>query len=317
LNNKRNLINNNHGFSLIEIMIAISMLALITLAIISIQSNSRNTKDRVVNEDRALLQVETAFERFDWDFSHIYSPMYFSHEARFNPMGSPEEKQFFEQQQLKNARNERFGLTSFDNLPVPTFTYPDKQTLIFFTLANRRKIRDEKTSNFAWVKYTLEKDDSADASANSQMWVRYFSTEDPFSEDAINWGKIRKQILLRNVTGLKMELWGENMKKWFSDAGAVDKSANLIRGIKLTLNWLDFNGIEETFTRVFTPLFPYFKPEDMYQYLNSNPTSPGLGGGFPGGGNNSNPTNPGNRNSPGGNAPRSNPFNFPSPRGGR
>jgi prepilin-type N-terminal cleavage/methylation domain-containing protein len=72
------LVFNQRGFTLLEILIAITLLAFITLGVVSITEDATNTKDRTIEINKNNLQVETAMSRFEWDFSQIYSPLYFS-----------------------------------------------------------------------------------------------------------------------------------------------------------------------------------------------------------------------------------------------
>ena len=76
------------GFTLIEILIAITILSFITIGVVTITENSMLTKDRTTQLNADNLQIETAMSRFEWDFSQIYSPMYFSSPMNFNQTGT-------------------------------------------------------------------------------------------------------------------------------------------------------------------------------------------------------------------------------------
>lgn len=69
---------NQSGFTLLEILIAITLLAFITLGVVDITDNAAATKERETERNANNLQIETAMSRFEWDFSQIYSPLYFS-----------------------------------------------------------------------------------------------------------------------------------------------------------------------------------------------------------------------------------------------
>lgn len=69
---------NQSGFTLLEILIAITLLAFITIGVVDITDNAVATKERTTEINENNLQVETAMSRFEWDFSQIYSPLYFS-----------------------------------------------------------------------------------------------------------------------------------------------------------------------------------------------------------------------------------------------
>ena len=179
---------NNRGFTLIEILIAITLLAFITLAVVSVTENAFLTKDRTTELNKNNLQIETAMSRFEWDFSQIYSPLYFSTVMNLNQnntnqfgndggatngivqdqggaqgtqgatqggINSPMMQQYFEQLVTRFERNEHFSSVSKEGFPVPRFYSPDKSTFEFFTSSNRRKLENTKQSHFAWVRYAL------------------------------------------------------------------------------------------------------------------------------------------------------------------
>jgi len=180
---------NNRGFTLIEILIAITLLAFITLAVVNVTENAFITKDRTTELNKNNLQIETAMSRFEWDFAQIYSPLYFSTVMTMNQnnanqygndgsttgivgnttgtaqgaaqqgvqggMNSPLMQQYFEQLVTRFERNEHFSAVSKEGFPVPRFYSPDKSTFEFFTSSNRRKLENMKQSHFAWVRYAL------------------------------------------------------------------------------------------------------------------------------------------------------------------
>ena len=67
-----------NGFTLIEVIISITLLALMMVYMVNIIDNSIKTKESVLAEDKDFMQIETALARFDLDFSQIYSPLFFS-----------------------------------------------------------------------------------------------------------------------------------------------------------------------------------------------------------------------------------------------
>ena len=246
-------------------MIAIIILSFITVSIVTIQNNSQDTKNRVVEEDKYKLQVETAFSRFEWDFSQIYSPLYFSHHMRDDEY-EPESMRILRQKVLQEqSNNTQFSTLSYENLLIPDFKYPEKHTIEFFTSSNRRKIKDIKQSRFAWVRYSLEKDEDNENAKGKNMWVRRFNPQDPFNPEGFNWEDIKAQVLLRNVEKISFEYWSRKRNKWVDNVSLVQNAKNIIYGIKVILEWVDADGFEQTFIRVYRPNFPYFIPEDMYE----------------------------------------------------
>lgn len=82
-------VSDQKGFTLLEILIAIVLLAFITFGVVSVTENAMNTKDRTTETNANNLQIETAMSRFEWDFSQIYSPLYFSTVMNYQNLNNP------------------------------------------------------------------------------------------------------------------------------------------------------------------------------------------------------------------------------------
>lgn len=185
---------NQSGFTLLEILIAITLLAFITIGVVDITDNAVATKERTTEINSNNLQIETAMSRFEWDFSQIYSPLYFSTVMNLNQNAtnigndggvnaggdqggevagvvagatagatagaqggaiSPMLQQYYEQLVQRFERNEHFSAVSKEGYPIPRFYSPEKNVFEFFTSSNRRKLENQKQSHFAWVRYAL------------------------------------------------------------------------------------------------------------------------------------------------------------------
>src|SRR5690606_15709908 len=85
------IFHSEQGLTLLEIMIAIVLLAFVMFGVVAITENSQNTKDRTVQTDRDNLQIETAMARLEWDFSQIWSPLYYSQKfaGNLDPQNNP------------------------------------------------------------------------------------------------------------------------------------------------------------------------------------------------------------------------------------
>lgn len=271
------------GFSLIEILIALTVLSLILLATISISNNSQNTAENVVKEDRDTLSIETAMARFEWDFSQIYSPLYFSHKIDPEQM-TEEEGEIYNQIIDTYQSNERFSQVSYDILPIPLFQNPEKSEFIFFTTSNRRKFQDAKESNYSWVRYYLEtaeietneaqaavgekaKGEDAPKIEANQILMRQVINRDVFNSEQFQWDDVKEQVLLRNVESLKFEFWKPDTEKWINDLAVIKNGVHKIHAVRLTIDYVDLNNFPKQTIRVFRPLYPQFEPENMYDYL--------------------------------------------------
>lgn len=249
---------NHSGLSLLEILIAMTLLAFVMFGVISVTTDSTETKDRIVAEDREYMSVETAFTRMDWDFSHIYSPLFFG--QRFVIKDNEQEKYLNLIERLQV--NKQFTAIDEDGRPIPLFENPESYTFEFFTASNRRKFEDQRQSNFAWVRYTLIDEDRDDSSINSEQsgskaLVRYYNANDPYSIDRLIIDEIKPQVLLNNVEELKFSFWDINKKDFVSSLDQVVDGFSKIYGIKVEVIIKDSLGVKRTLTRVFRSLFPY------------------------------------------------------------
>ena len=68
----------NAGFTLVEVLIAITILSFISFSTYKMVDSNTDTKERVVKEDQVTIQGLTAIGRLDSDFSQIYNPLYFN-----------------------------------------------------------------------------------------------------------------------------------------------------------------------------------------------------------------------------------------------
>lgn len=184
----------NRGFTLLEVLIAITLLGFITLGVVSVTDNAIITKDRTTELNKNNLAIESALARFEWDFGQIYSPLFFSTVLNMQsnsqnpsatsdnnndgvddltgnpivPQGgqpggqpaapvppNPQLQQYYEQVIERMQQNEHFLALSKEGLPIPRFYAPERNVLEFLTASNRRKTENVKQSSFAWVRYGL------------------------------------------------------------------------------------------------------------------------------------------------------------------
>lgn len=246
------------GFTLVEILIAIVILSLLMLSIYNIVDNSTRQKDYVQREDRQLLQVETALNRFSIDFSQIYNPLFFS--------GKPQKAKKTgndDYQQKGFVPTDRFSGLTIKGYPIPVVDDPDKNSIIFMTSSNKRKIQDSKQSNYAWVHYTtrsaeLDADelDKERLSKGGLEFIRYFIPQNPY-ETEFEWDKHKPQLLLRFVKKLEFEYWDSKKKKYISSLRYLP-SKDTVRAVKIKLTWIDANNLEQELEETFRTIWPYF-----------------------------------------------------------
>lgn len=304
-------VSNQKGFTLLEILIAITILAFITLAVVNITENAVLTMERTTEINKNNLQIETAMSRFEWDFSQIYSPLYFStamnlQQASGTDMSgfgnpgettppvaaqppatvNPQMQAYYETMLQRYQLNEHFSGVSKEGIPIPRFYSPEKNIFEFFTSSNRRKMQNLKQSHYAWVRYSLadnpnpnpDKEENPNVPKSLKNLMRYFTADDPYDDKRINPedSRVKGAILLENVETLEFQFWNPNRKAWETSLRSVPNGENSIRGVKVSVAWYDSAGIKRTTERVFRTLWP------MSVINDPAPTAAPTGGSTPG-----------------------------------
>lgn len=301
------------GFTLLEILIAITLLAFITLGVVNITENAALTMERTTEVNKNNLQIETAMSRFEWDFSQIYSPLYFSTVMNLNPQANsyptedsipgqggtqshaagPELQNYYEQLVMRFERNEHFSGVSKEGMPIPRFYAPEKDVFEFFTTSNRRKTENVKQSHFAWVRYSLAPPDSSTKNNDDSMvklppglknLVRYFSADDPYADQRLNIDdstKVKGAVLLENVEKLEFHFWDFQRRKWETSLRNIQGGEGLLRGVKVTITWYDYSGNQRSVSRIFRNHWPMVVPQDPVQRPGTAAPGPGSSPGTP------------------------------------
>ncbi len=307
---------NSRGFTLLEILIAITLLAFISIGVVQITENAFNTKDRTTEINKNNLQIETAMSRFEWDFSQIYSPLYFSTQMNISfasgnndangdgiddmtgqpvqniQQVSPELQNYYQQLITRFEQNQHFSGISKEGLPIPRFYFPEKNIFEFFTSSNRRKVENARQSFFAWVRYTLaepvEKPDTgveknSAIPAGLKSLVRYYTADDPYDDKRIDPNSgvstIKAAVLLENVESLEFQFWDYQRRRWETSLRNIQQGEGLIRGVKIIISWYDSAGLKRSQTRIFRNHWPMVVPQEAVAPMPAASGTTGTGGG--------------------------------------
>ncbi len=263
---------NKWGFTLIEILIAIAILSLIMLALYTIVHTSTTSKDRTITEDRGFMQIESALDRLEFDFMQMYSPLFFE---ALRKQGEEEDTH----QQFNDQTSEKFKSKTVNDTNIPIFDAPDRQTLIFIAVSNRRKTSDIKQSNFVWIKYALErndepKDTDSDVQTGEYNLVRYYNPKDVYS-DEFNWDQLQPQVLAQGIKSLEFSFWDELDKKYVTTINELKNSKMAIRAIKINLEYIDVSGVQMKKERTIRTIWPFFDTaEDEAEKLRAKQQTP-------------------------------------------
>ncbi|MBC7714490.1 MAG: prepilin-type N-terminal cleavage/methylation domain-containing protein [Rhizobacter sp.] len=268
----------NSGFTLIEVLISITILAFISFSTYKMIDTNTDTKDRVVKEDRRIVQTLTAIGRLDSDISQMANPLYAY--SKLVPTAATTSSDVYADNNT-NANGSFEGKTNNGAL-IPQFKSEDKSTIIFFTQANRRKMADSKESRFAWIKYSVkpmepDPDNPDDKTSGLYELVRQSISQDIFNP-AIDWSKPKNQVVMEKIKSVEFAFWDERAKKYTTSLQDLNENKNIIRSIQMKMVWIDDDEHEQKTEKTFRVLAPYFntKQDDLK-------TGPGANGAYGGG----------------------------------
>ena len=262
------VIDRPHGLTLIEILIAITILAFIMLSIVTVTNSSLDNKELVIGEDRELLQIETAFDRLNWDFSQIYTPLYHTQKFKIDRKKRRESRRkknkLFENPLYRGER--RFKGPDFFGRPIPTIKQEGKEGIEFYTKAHRRRFENVHESEFAWVRYEFRPYRGEDEKKKGLFeLVRYYSSKDIYDGD-LDLRSLQGVVLLNNVSSYSFKFWDDRAKKWEESLNlAMSKDSDgVLRGLKLEIKWKrSGDQVEEFSSRALRTIWPHFAPKNL------------------------------------------------------
>ncbi len=265
------------GFSLLEVLISLVILSLITVSIINGTKDSHNIKEKVTSEDKDKLKVYSALNMMEWDFSQIYSPLYFSEQFDMKSLSiktqNTQDPLFQLNEKLQRIVNQKyynnplFFAPNKEWIPIPRFK-DDKTSFEFFTSSHRRALENSKESTYAWVVYTLEDPTDKDQEYHREIYgedapelasnlVKYSVFKDPFRTEDIDFDKIRPQVIMENVTSLEFTFWNDQKGK-FTPMKEIGDGKGRVDAIKVMIEYKNLYGNEESIERIFRPVWPQY-----------------------------------------------------------
>lgn len=273
---------NNKGFTLLEVLIALTLLSMMMVFVYQMISSSTETKERITEDDRDLLGLEFAMYRIEQDVSQIYSPLFHSGLKAIDSSLYEEKNQTLDaqdQQQGQFQATKKFpNMTARGHL-VPAIESEDKSTFTFFSASNRRKVQDSKQSRYAWIRYSLQSDDKSEeeklqeeesgATRGEYKIVRQIVTENIYSPEH-EWDKVREQTLLRSVKSLEISYWSQEAEKFVSSTRELNDKANSLRMIKVLMIYINNLGNEVEVERMFRVSWPYFDPQKDIEVIRAS-----------------------------------------------
>lgn len=289
-------INNQDGFTLLEVLIAITILSLLMVSIYSVIENSTTTKDKIIAEDRDKMQLEMALARLETDLEYIYSPLYYESTQKedtalytkaFKKAPPGQEQNNDDQNSIYDEKKSRYdSLEQYVGLsesgkPIPKIISDDSKSLVFFSSAGRRLIKNSKQSKFTWIKYIVVNSKDPLNKDAPLVLMRSTITENIYN-DELDWDKVKAQPLLENIKELSFSFYDEKREKYVDTIKELTVSPQTPRLIKVTIVYQSENGEIYEGERTFRPIWPKIDTrkalEEKYKFQNTGPTGGQVGG---------------------------------------
>jgi prepilin-type N-terminal cleavage/methylation domain-containing protein len=294
-----NKFKNDTGFTLLEVLIAITILSMLMVSIYSIIDNSTNTKDRIMTDDRGLMQFETGLARLENDIEFMHSPLYFEatsiddetlRKKSATTTGSSGTAQT-EQQASANddfldlgkkspyASHENFDGLSESYKPIPKIVNEEKGSLVFLSSAGRRLIKDSKQSNLMWVRYSVVSNENAEIKDAPYALTRTVITQDLFKSQ-IDWDKAKEYVVLENLSTFEFNFWDPKREKYVESLREMTEDKKTPRLIKIKLTYKTKAGDENEVIRTYRPIWPKVDTKKALEekYKNNSSSSGPTGG---------------------------------------
>lgn len=258
------IITKEQGFSLLEVLIGVTLLALLMIGVYTIIDNNTRSRDKILFEDRRVVEVEMALSRIDSDFSQIFTPAYFSGRKVKSDL-SNDSYDAQAQNEDDFSPSEFFPYQTENGTAAIKFQMPEKGSFVLFTFGNKRKVEDSHESIFQWVKYSFTDriPDGVNISRHSSapyILERRSISENIYSSQ-LDFSTVRPQILLKNIKNFEVSFYDKNKNKYVSSIEELGDEQHRPRGIKILINWLDSNNFEQKSERIYRVFWTAFDAE--------------------------------------------------------
>jgi general secretion pathway protein J len=206
---------NRRGFTLLEVMIAASILAVMGAMVFGSFSRAYNQKQQIEAADDRLAQARGAMDRMAAEISVAFLSEHY-------------DRKRFQQRPTRFTGEDRGG----------------QDTLLFTALVNERFEQDAKVSDQAVVKYFIERDRS-----NDNKFESLIRREHPIIDEEADRRGVR-QVLCENVKKLDLQYWDAVKNEWVEewDAAKPERNGVLPERVRIKLVYVDDEGKDRTIT---------------------------------------------------------------------
>ncbi len=286
LSKREQFLKNQAGFSLIEVLIAIVILSFLMLSIYQIIDNSSASNYRIKNEDRALIQFESAMNIIQTDIEYMYTPLFYETDKKTDEAAY---KKAFLTPQATGASayrvDESYGATtdlgdyyvdySASNIPIPKFINENKTSIAFLTSAGRRLVKNTKQSNLYWVIYELRDNPEPINQEAPYILTRATVRQDIYNPN-LDLKEAKAHPILDNVKTLEFNFFNTESKKFVESTRLLDNDLNTPRLIKIKVETEGPEGDTLFANRIFRPLFPLLDTKEVLKkkYVKDKSSTP-------------------------------------------
>lgn len=206
---------NRMGFTLMEVMIAVAITAMIGAMIASSFTTSFRAKEIVEEEAARYRMVRGAAERMCREIGAAFV-------------------------------SDRYDTKRYrDQYDRPTNFIGERDHLLFTSLAHQRLYTDAKESDQMVVEYSVKS--SVDRASRGRRDL--FRRENPVLDEKMDRGGT-EDVLFEGIQQLEFAYWDSDKKDWVSewDTRRTEKKSFLPTRVKITIRALDENGREVRYT---------------------------------------------------------------------
>lgn len=211
--------NNSHGFTLIEVLIAIFLLVVISMSIYQATTETYRLRDILVHEGDFYNTIRLSMEILQKDISVIYTPTLMAPpEKKAGTTGAepPASARDLEAIMGEAGRTTPFwhGATDQTGIRASHFIGTDSK-MSFISLSHIRIYKESRETEFAKITYEIKTGKHVEGIEGNLMLVK---TESPnaFSADEFRDPFKRTYMLLRGIRSIRFQYYQKDKDRWHS-----------------------------------------------------------------------------------------------------
>ncbi len=203
------------GFTLMEVVVAVSITAGIGLALAIAINTTIKSKETMEQGAERYRMIRTAFSRMCREIGAAYISDRYS------------------------------SLRYRDQFDRPTNFVGEKDKLLFTSMAHERLYADAKESDQMVVEYSIKTNNDKDAKGRSDLMRR----EKVILEERMERGGT-EDVLFEGAKKIEFQYWDSDMKQWQDewDTRKLDRKSILPTRVKITLTAVDENGKDQKYS---------------------------------------------------------------------